>query len=92
MGYCCSLRVASVRILPLNWSVIELASLNDKSIVIVRFLGRLSVSDLTVFETALLDRHAGHEHIRVLFDWTGIEGWEPGAGALAKLARYGSSH
>ena len=78
MGYCCSLRVASVRILPLNWSVIELASLNGESIVTVRFLGRLSVSDLTVFETALLDRHVGHEHIRVLFDWTAIEGWEPG--------------
>jgi hypothetical protein len=37
----------------------------------------LLVSDLSVFETALLDRHAGHEHIRMLFDWTGIEGWEP---------------
>ena len=78
MGYCCSLRVASVVIRTLNWSVIELASLNDEPIVTVRFRGRLSVSDLTVFETALLDRHAGQEHIRVLFDWTGIEGWEPG--------------
>jgi hypothetical protein len=38
------------------------------------------VSDLSVFETALLDRHAGREHIRVLFDWTGIEGWKPGTG------------
>jgi hypothetical protein len=36
------------------------------------------VSDLSVFETALPDRHAGHQHIQVLFDWTGIEGWEPG--------------
>ena len=77
MGYCCSLRAASVGILPLNWWVIELASLNGEPIVTVRFRGRLSVSDLTVFETALLDRHAGHAQIRVLFDWTGVEGWEP---------------
>ena len=35
------------------------------------------MSDLSVFGTALSDRHAGHEHIRVLFDWTGIEAWEP---------------
>ena len=62
----------------LNWSVIELAPLNGEPIVTVRFRGRLSVSDLTVFETALLDRHAGHARIRVLFDWTGIEGWELG--------------
>lgn len=58
--------------------MIELASPNGESIVTVRFLGRLSVSDLTIFEAALLDRHAGHEHIRVLFDWTAIKGWEPG--------------
>ena len=84
MAYCCSLRVASVSIRTLNWSVMELASLNDESIVTVRFRGRLSVSDLSVFETALLDRHAGQEHIRVLFDWTGIEGWEPGTGEPAR--------
>jgi hypothetical protein len=58
--------------------MIELASPNGETIVIVRFRGRLSVSDLTVFETALSNRHAGQEHIRVLFDWTAIEGWEPG--------------
>jgi hypothetical protein len=57
--------------------VIEITCQNDESIVTVRFRGRLSVSDLTVFDTALLDRRAGQEHIRVLFDWTGIEGWEP---------------
>jgi hypothetical protein len=39
-------------ILPLNWLVIEIASVNDESIVTVRFRGRLSVSDLSVFETA----------------------------------------
>jgi hypothetical protein len=60
--------------------VIEIASLNDESIVSVLFHGRLSVSDLSVFDTALLDQYAGHERIRVLFDWTGIEGWEPGTG------------
>jgi hypothetical protein len=84
MGYCCSLRVASVGKLPLTWSVIELAPLNGEPIVTVRFRGRLSVSDLTVFETALLDRHAGHAQIRVLFDWTGVEGWEPGTGEPAR--------
>jgi hypothetical protein len=78
MGYSCGLWVAAARILPPNWRMIEIASLNDEPIVTVRFRGRLSVSDLSVFDTALLDRHSGHEHIRVLFDWTAIEGWEPG--------------
>jgi hypothetical protein len=64
--------------------VIEIASLNGKSIVTVRFRGRLSVSDLSVFDTALLDRHAGHEHIRVLFDWTGVQGWGRGTGDPAR--------
>jgi NADPH-dependent ferric siderophore reductase len=64
--------------------VIEIACVNDESIVTVRFRGRLSVSDLNVFETALSDRHAGRQHIRVLFDWTGIEGWEPGTGDPAR--------
>jgi hypothetical protein len=58
--------------------VIEIACPNDESIVTVRFLGRLSASDLNVLDTATLDRNAGHQHIRVLFDWTGIEEWEPG--------------
>jgi hypothetical protein len=58
--------------------VIEIASLNGASIVTVRFRGRLLVSDLSVFETALSDRNAGLEHIRVLFDWTALEEWEPG--------------
>ena len=84
MGYCCSLRVACVFIRTLNWSVIELAPLNGEPIVSIRFRGRLSVSDLTVFETALLERHAGHAQIRVLFDWTGVEGWEPGTGEPAR--------
>jgi hypothetical protein len=57
--------------------VIEITRQNDESIVTVRFRGTLSVSDLSFFETELLDRHAGREHIRLLFDWTGIEGWEP---------------
>jgi hypothetical protein len=57
--------------------VIEIASLNGESIVIVRFRGRLSVSDLSGFDTAPLGRNAGHNHIRALFDWTGVEGWEP---------------
>jgi len=35
------------------------------------------VSDLSVCETALADRDAGHKRLRVLFDWTGIEEWEP---------------
>ena len=78
MGYSCGLWVASARIVPPNWWVIEIASLNDESIVTFLFRGRLSVSDLSVFDTALSDRHAGLEPIRVLFDWTGIEGWEPG--------------
>lgn len=64
--------------------MIEIASPNDQSIVTVRFRGRVSASDLTVLETALLDRHAGHEHLRVFFDWTGIEGWEPGTGEPAR--------
>jgi hypothetical protein len=64
--------------------VIEIASLNDESIVTVRFRGRLSVSDLSVFDTALLDPHSGHEHIRVLFDWTGVAGWEPETGDPAR--------
>jgi hypothetical protein len=64
--------------------MIELASPNGGSIVTVRFRGRLLVSDLTVFETALSNRHAGQEHIRVLFDWTGIERWEPGTGEPAR--------
>jgi hypothetical protein len=59
--------------------VIEITCPNDEAIVTVRFRGRLLVSDLSVFETALSDRHAAHERIRVLFDWTGIEAWEPGA-------------
>lgn len=58
--------------------MIEIAYLSDESIVTILFRGRLSVFDLSVFEPAQLDRHARHEHIRVLFDWTGIEGWEPG--------------
>ena len=78
MGYFCGLWVASARIVPPNWWVIEIASLNGESIVTFLFRGRLSVSDLSVFDTALSDRHAGLEPIRVLFDWTGIEGWEPG--------------
>jgi hypothetical protein len=64
-------------ILPLNWLVIEIASVNGEYIVIVRFRGRLSVSDLSVFETAPPIDMRGIKHIRVLFDWTGIEGWEP---------------
>ena len=60
--------------------MIEIAPLNGGSIVTVRFRGRLSVSDLRVFDAALLDRYAAQQHIRVLFDWTGIEGWEPGTG------------
>ena len=64
--------------------MIEIASPNGESILTVLFRGRLSVSDLSVFDTALLDRYAGHEHIRVLFDWTGIEGWEPGTGDPAR--------
>ena len=78
MGYSCGLWVASARMVPPNWWVIEIASLNDGSIVTFLFRGRLSVSDLSGFETALSDRHAGLEPIRVLFDWTRIEGWEPG--------------
>jgi hypothetical protein len=69
--------------------VIETAGLNDEPIVTVRFRGRLSVSDLSVFETALSDRHAGHEHIRVLFDWIGIEEWEAGT---REPARWPSWH
>jgi hypothetical protein len=42
------------------------------------------VSDLSVFETALSDQHTPNEHIRVLFDWTGIQGWEPGTGDPAR--------
>ena len=60
--------------------MIEIVCLNDETIVTVRFGGRLSVADLSVLETTLSDRTAGHEHIRLLFDWTGIEEWEPGAG------------
>jgi hypothetical protein len=56
--------------------VIEIDPLNGASIVIVRFRGRLSVSDLSGFDRAPLDRRAGHNHIRALFDWTGVEGWE----------------
>jgi hypothetical protein len=58
--------------------VIEIACPNDEAIVTVRFHGRLLVSELGVFETALSERHAGRQRIRVLFDWTGIEEWEPG--------------
>jgi hypothetical protein len=50
----------------------------------VLFRGSLSVSDLSVFGTALLDRYAGHQHIRVLFDWIWIEGWESGTGEPAR--------
>ena len=57
--------------------MIEIASLNDDPIVTVRFRGRLSVSDLSVFETAPPIDMRGIKHIRVLFDWTGIEEWEP---------------
>ena len=67
-----------------HWWVIEIAPLNSGSIVTVRFRGRLSVSDLSVFDTALLDRHSGHEHIRVLFDWIAVEGWESGTGDPAR--------
>jgi SpoIIAA-like len=64
--------------------VIEIACPNDQSIVTVRFYGRLSVSDLSVLETALSDRHSGHERIRMLFDWTGIVAWQPGTRELAR--------
>ena len=60
--------------------MIEIVCLNDESIVTVRFGGRLSLADLRVLETALSDWQAGHEHIRVLFDWSGINEWEPGTG------------
>ena len=63
--------------------MIEIACLNGASIVTVRFRGKLLVSDLSVFETALSDRNAGLEHIRVLFDWIGVEGWGPGTGDSA---------
>lgn len=77
-AYCCGLRVAPDKISLPNWRVIEIACPNDEAIVTVRFRERLSVSDLSVFELALSNRHAGHERIRVLFDWRGIEEWEPG--------------
>ena len=55
----------------------------DSFVVTVLFGGQLSIVDLTAFGPMLEEKLAGREHIRIVFDWTGIDQWEVGTSDAA---------